>query len=270
LLISRLKVVNYYRLSGYLYPFREGDNKYKPGTTFEIVWRRYAFDRQLRLQVLDALERVEISLKTALAYEMSHNYDPFGYTESTIFPGLTEEEYSKMFDRLKEEIERSHEVFIKHFNNKYGNEHKYPPFWMIVEVMSFGTMLSIFRGVEPIIRVSIAAKYGITEEVLSSWLRSLNSIRNICAHHGRLWNRELGYKPKIPNKNKEWHDPIEITNNRIFGILSILKYVLAIDAPQSQWPQRLVSLLNKYSDIPLHPMGFPDNWMDSPIWNRKI
>lgn len=58
-LIFRLKSVNYYRIAGYLYPFRMSDGKFKPGTTFEMVWRRYTFDRRLRFLLLDAIERVK-------------------------------------------------------------------------------------------------------------------------------------------------------------------------------------------------------------------
>ncbi len=57
LFVDRLKNVNYYRLSGYLYPYRQADDTFKPGTTFERVWRHYTFDRRLRLIVMDAIGR---------------------------------------------------------------------------------------------------------------------------------------------------------------------------------------------------------------------
>ncbi len=99
----------------------------------------------------------------------------------------------------------------------------------------------------------------------------LNGTRNICAHHGRLWNRELGYKPMIPKrrKNPQWHDPVEVTNNRVFCILSILKYMLRRIAPQSNWPERLNDLLCEYDEIPIAPMGFPELWQECPIWQNR-
>ena len=71
-LISSLKSVNYYRLTGYLYPFRMADDTFKPGTTLEMVWRRYSFDRRLRVLVMDAIERVEVAVRTQLVYHFSN------------------------------------------------------------------------------------------------------------------------------------------------------------------------------------------------------
>lgn len=91
-------------------------------------------------------------------------------------------------------------------------------------------------------------------------------MRNICAHHGRLWNRELGYKPMIPARDMSWHDPVRVENNRIFGVLAILKYLLSDIAPNSQWTTRLRELLAEYPEIPLAQMGFPGDWLLCPIW----
>ena len=81
LMIDRLAVVNYYRLSGYWHPFRkQGDDAFRPGTTFEAVWDRYVFDRHLRLLVMDAIERIEVAVRTQLAYSLAHRQgDPFAY-----------------------------------------------------------------------------------------------------------------------------------------------------------------------------------------------
>ena len=139
---------------------------------------------------------------------------------------------------------------------------------MVGEIMSFGKVLTMFNGVDDSIRRLIAHHYGTEDEVLKSWLGMLNVIRNICAHHGRLWNRELGYKPYIPKKQKypEWHIPVIIPQNRIFGILTILRYLLSTIAPQSKWEMRLLTLLDDYPEIFRRSMGFPDNWKESPLW----
>ena len=82
-LVSRLRSVSYYRLSGYWYPFRLADDSFRPGTTFETVWRRYRFDRRLRLLALDAIERVEVRIRTELVYVLAHAQGPFGYCASS-------------------------------------------------------------------------------------------------------------------------------------------------------------------------------------------
>jgi len=265
-LIRCLKSVSYYRLSGYWFPFRNEDSTFKDGTTLTKVWRRYAFDRRLRLLVLDAIERVEICVRSELVYRLAHEQGPFGYLDSVNLPGLGADEYAKFIKRLSEEYDGSHEQFIEHFKNTYADCHSLPPYWMITELMAFGTLLRLYRGTPRPIKREIADRFGVNAVVMESWLKTLNIIRNICAHHGRLWNRELGFKPKIPRKDDRWHDPVEIEGNRIFGVLTILKSMLDDVAPQSGWTNRLLGLLDDYSDLPRDRMGFPDDWRESPIW----
>jgi abortive infection bacteriophage resistance protein len=265
-LISRLECVNYYRLSGYWHPFRRADDSFLPGTLLDSVWRRYTFDRRLRLLALDAIERVEISVRTDLCYQLAHAQGPFGYLDPMNLPGMGPTKHSEFIAQLEKEYARSQEPYVRHFRTKYGSDHSLPPYWMIVELMTFGAMLTLFRGIETPLKQLIARRYGVSDTVLESWLVSVNGLRNICAHHGRLWNRELGYKPKIPTKDKQWRDPVEVPGNRVFGILTVLKYLLNGIAPQSAWTGRFDELLADYPDIPLDQMGFPADWQLCPIW----
>jgi abortive infection bacteriophage resistance protein len=268
LLIDRLKNVNYYRLSGYLYPYRLHNDNYKSGTTLERIWRHYTFDRRLRLIVMDAIERFEVSIKTQLIYALAHSTGAFGYAAASSFPGLSAKDHGRLIKTITDEAERSKEKFVDHFKDKYGDKHEHLPLWMAGEIMSFGCALTLYRGVSDKIKRDIASHYGIPDVVLTSWLHTINVIRNTCAHHSRLWNREFGVKPFIPRKNKypEWHKPVAIGQNRIFGILTILHYLLKDIAPQSKWKARLCELLDEYPEISRWSMGFPDNWKDSPLW----
>ncbi|MFC2149567.1 Abi family protein [Candidatus Auribacterota bacterium] len=268
LLIDRLKNVNYYRLSGYLYPYRQPNDNFKSGTTFEKVWRHYTFDRRLRLIVMDAIERFEVSIKTQLIYALAHSTGAFGYANSVNFPKLSSEKHERLIKTITDEADRSKEKFVDHFKTKYGDTHEHLPLWMAGEIMSFGCALTIYRDMSDQIKRNIAAHYGIPDVVLTSWLQTINVIRNICAHHSRLWNKELGVKPLIPRKKKypEWHVPVTISQHRIFGILTLLHYLLRISAQQSKWKLRLCSLLDEYPEISRWSMGFPDNWKASPLW----
>jgi abortive infection bacteriophage resistance protein len=265
-LLSRLRSVSYYRLSGYWYPFRRLDDSFVEGTTLEAIWRRYRFDRRFRLVVLDAIERVEVCIRTELVYLLAHAQGPFGYLDPANLPGLSVEKHAEFLGQLQTECGRSQERFIEHFRQKYGNDHELPPYWMVTELMTFGALLTLFRGCSADVKKQIAARFGTTDTVFQSWLVALNGVRNICAHHGRLWNRELGYKPKIPKNDARWHVPVEVANNRMFGVLTILGFFLSDIAPETQWPARLRALLAEYAEIPLAQMGFPDDWEQCPIW----
>ena len=278
ILIERLKSVNYYRLSGYLYFFRDlpGD-AFKPNTTLENVWRHYTFDRHLRMVVMDAVERAEVAVRTQLIYHSAHRFGPFGYLDPKNLPQLEAGRFERWIKDLHEETERSREIFVQHFAERYGDHHFFLdrdgkpqpelPLWMIGEIMAFGKMLTLFNGSDDEVRRLVARHFGTEDEILRSWLRAINTVRNACAHHGRLWNKEL---PKfyIPrgNKHPQWHTPVHINTNRIFGVLTVLMFLLKTIAPQSQWKKRLWDLLDKYPEIPLASMGFPTNWKECPIW----
>ncbi|MHB9070750.1 MAG: Abi family protein [Sedimentisphaerales bacterium] len=271
-LVAKLRVVNYYRLSGYWYPFRHPNtDTFKPNATIDKIWRRYTFDRQLRLLTMDAIERIEIAIKTSIIYHHSHSYGAFGYTAPIYLPNLDDRHYSGFMDKIKEATLRSKEAFVEHFKKTYGDTHSLLPIWMAAEIMTFGMMLTMFRGIEMKLQQTIAREYNISDKVLLSWLVAINTIRNVCAHHGRLRDRVLDYTPMIPRANKypEWHSPVGIPQDRIFGILTILKYMMNIIAPQSGWSGRFKDLLDKYQEIPIASMGMPDNWCQCPIWDNK-
>ena len=266
-LVEKLEAVSYYRLSAYWYPFKQPDETLVPGTTLEKVWRRYTFDRQLRLLVMDAIERAEIAIRTQVVTRHTLKYGPFGYLDRANLPGLAVDSHRELLERIRDEAKRSREAFVTHFFAKYTSETDLP-LWMACELMTFGGLLTLFRGVETPIKQGIASAYGIPDRVLVSWMLALNHVRNVCAHHARLWNRVLGLKPMIPrpNKHPDWHSPVRIGDDRIFGVLSILFYLLKQVAPKSQWKTRLTDLLARYPDIPIQDMGFPADWEKSPIW----
>ena len=275
LLIARLSEVNYYRLSGYWYPFRKpDDDAFNPGTTLEMIWDRYVFDRQLRVLVMDGIERVEVAIRTALANRLTLRYGAFGHLDRRHLPNISVPRHRTMLKKIQNEEDRSNEVFVDHYHTKYSSETNLP-LWMAAELMSFGTMLTLFRGTESEVKREIAARYGISDSVLNSWLLSLNTVRNACAHHARLWNRSLGTPIMIPRGRKHpgWHEPVNISDHprRMFAMLSVLNYLVRHIAPQSQWPHRLVYLLEeKHPDIPIAQMGFPQNWKKSPIWMPPV
>ena len=90
ILVTHLKAVNYYRLSAYWYPFKRidsgsGNERFVPNTTFEMIWRRYTFDRELRLLVMDAVEHVEVAiLRTRMVEQFTQLHGPFGILISKI------------------------------------------------------------------------------------------------------------------------------------------------------------------------------------------
>lgn len=269
LMARQLTAVNYYRLSGYWHTFRKPDDSFKPDTAFDQVWATYVFDRHLRLLVMDAIERIEIAVRSLMAYYHAHEHGAFAYSEDlSSLPKMSPDDHKEFLARIAEETERSKETFVEHFQAKYGDSHRYLPVWMVTEVMSFGSVLTFFRNSSSKVKTAVASEFGMPHKVFESWLLSLNTIRNIVAHHARLWNRVLGLKPIIPRiaDYPDWHTPVKVENKRVFAILTICRHCLREIAPQSKWMERLETLLARFSTIPTSYMGIPENWKECPIW----
>jgi abortive infection bacteriophage resistance protein len=273
-LINCLRIVNYYRLSAYWYTFKKidpntGNECFKPGTTFEMIWRRYTFDRELRLLIMNAIEHVEIAiLRTQMVEHFTRIHGPFGYCNITNFnPRFDPGNYAKLLEDIDTAVRNSNEEFVSRFYSKYTSE-IHLPLWIVVEVMTFGQLFTLFRNLNHKEQQELSNQYYIFSPVMISWLHTLNFIRNACAHHARIWNRIISIEPKIPEKRNrpEWHFPIEIDNRKIYAVLTLLRYLLKFIDPKSDWQNRLEDLLKSYPDVPISWMGFPNNWLECPIW----
>lgn len=267
-LLERLSCVGYYRLCGYWHIFKKTDGMFRDETTLEKIWGLYAFDRQLRLVTLDAIERVEVYLRSQLAHALAEDGGPFGFLEADNLPGFSPKRHSDFIGRCTVAFNRSREPFAIHFREKYGDRHALPPYWMLVNVMDFGTVFSLYRGAPKEIRKKISRSFGVEPTVMDSWLTTLNTTRNICCHHGRLWNRVYGTKPMIPRKKNDirWHEPYRIRPDNVFAALAILRQLLETAAPDTNWQARLFELLDTRSEAELAMMGFEAGWQECPIW----
>lgn len=133
--------INYYRLRAYWLSFEEeagdGGHRFRAGASFEDALALYLFDRKLRLLVLDAIERVEVAVRTRWAYVLALRYGSHAYLREEIFQEAWK--HARCLEGLTEEIGRSHETFIDHYRSTYA-EPALPPIWAACEVMSFGQL----------------------------------------------------------------------------------------------------------------------------------
>lgn len=273
--LIKLKNIGYYRLSGYWYPFRFRDNtlvthNFVPNTSFESIISLYEFDRKLRSFVLDAIERIEVSVRTQVTYHMSHKYGAFAHADANNFHPKFD--HRTWLYNLQKETKRSKEEFIRHYRAKYSG---FPclPIWMVTEVMSFGSLSYFYAGLNNNQKLgvedkkSIASYYNVHHKRLGDWLHMLTYIRNVCAHHSRLWNREFAIKPDKSN-DPNWQPPITPRNDRLFYILLILRFLLKQMNKGDHWANEITSLIQPIASNPNSriAMGLPENWKDHPIW----
>ncbi len=265
-----LQHISYYRLSAYWLPFEHPKTqvgpRFKLGTTFEEVMALYEFDRKLRLLVLDAVERVEVAVRGSWAYQLamlggSHGYvDVAHYESSATFYG----NYSK----LAAEVGRSKDTFIAHYKDTYAGP-LMPPVWMTAELLTFGQLSQWYAALkEPKVRNSISKPFELDELIFVGLIHQLAVIRNICAHHSRLWNRSLNVKFTLPKKHPAVLSAAlnRLAPNQIYNALATLQFLLSKAEPQNIWGSRLIELM---ATLPVRretAMGFPPDWADWKLW----
>jgi abortive infection bacteriophage resistance protein len=168
-------------------------------------------------------------------------------------------------DKLEQEYLRSDEKFILAFREKYTDP--MPPSWMMLEVSSFGSLSVMYSNLKPgLEKRQIANAFGLADRGFASWLHSIVYLRNVCAHHSRLWNRVMSIQPLIPRKpHFEWINSNSVENNKTHYILSMLVYLMNRIKYENNVIERFKVLLNKYPNISPKAMGFPDEWKDESL-----
>lgn len=261
-----LQNISYYRLSGYWYPLLadKQNHIFKPGSTFEAAYSIYKFDSELRKLISAELEKIEVAVRTQIAYLLSSQYNGYWFTDASLFNNPAR--HAQMVDKIDVEYQRSDEEFVTAFKAKYSNH--FPPSWMILEITSFGTLSILYNNLVPgRAKRNIAAYFGLADTVFASWLHSIVYIRNICAHHCRLWNRTLSIRPLMPRSPRRPFVSLSASGTQqVYFILSMTVYLLNIINPNHSFVVRFKDLLSRYPSIDVRAMGFPANWKNEDIW----
>jgi len=275
-----LEHVNYYRFSGYCLAFEKSRHCFRPGTTFEQVQAAYDFDRVLRDVVTEGLEVIEVDLRTRIAYHFGQQYGAFGHTDPNNFflappqfskPSRSAKDHDSWTKKLHAEAKRSSERFVTHFRKTY-REFPDLPIWVITETMSFGTLSRLYNMMLKKDLKAIAGYFQIQPNVLTSWMHHATYVRNLCAHHARLWDRRWTITPQLAY-GSAWRDLPNRTNaTRLFVTLLILYFLMgkspAAKTFAGEWQARVESLLLHPPAVPNAAtlMGLPPTWQNHPLW----
>lgn len=281
--LNYLKEISYFRLSAYFLPYQQVKNKFNHGITFKQIIDTYTFDRELRLLVFDCIERIEIAIRTQMIYQMAlPDNDSHWQDNKSLFVqpyynkiGRLVDPYSDLQDIIsKAKTTRKPEVFIKHYTNKY-NTPSNPPSWMCLELLTIGELSHLYNGLKHNAdKKRIADFFDLHRTAFTSWLHTLTYVRNICAHHSRLWNRDLAIEPERLRKPVgKWISQPFQNNKRVFYFICILRYFLLRANPSNGLKDKLVELFNKYPNVPIQFLGIPSDekgkmlkWENEPIW----
>ncbi len=308
-LIQRLRSVNYYRLTGYLSSFREtqvqadgslikGEN-YRPGTTLDLVWQFYLFDRRLRFLLMDAIERIEIALRTHIAHYWADStgcINPHAYRTSyhPSFEGRNL--HLKLLAKMQSSYERSILDCVMHHKNKGIADVQDLPVWVMAELTTIGELVWMFGGLKKNLQNAIAASFGFSDtNFFDSLLDLIHQARNYCAHHSRIWNvtwvqlnvhplnkAKLNWLPIVKRLPADWNlvwdgekgvwvpqaaavPPVVAKTSTAFLLMACSHFLRRV-APTSSWHRRFLALMNR-PETPyqaMHGMGLPRHWRKHP------
>ncbi len=267
-----LRNISYYRLEGYWWPMQSDkvNHLFKPNNSFEDVIGLYNFDRELRLLVFDVIERIEIGLRTRLVYHLSLEINPWWFEDAANFKNPVM--HTDTLISIDRELRQSKDTFIKAHYLRYHTDTRRPPAWKTLEVASFGTMSKLYGNLTPALKSKniIAAELNTVNQIyLPSWLQSIAQIRNICAHHGRLWNKNLPGSPKLlPKPPAPWLTAVPPPKefHKLYIHVCCMKYLLDAISPGHHFTPKLADLFTKYPNVDLHALGFYSDWKNEPLW----
>jgi abortive infection bacteriophage resistance protein len=267
-----LSNISYYRLKGYWYEMQADvkNHIFHKNVYFEDALDLYNFDRHFRLLVFNAIERIEIALRTKLIYQMSISYGAKWYLDETHFH--SKNHFDGFLEKIENDIEQSSEEFIvKHYENHPADN---PESWKALEVISLNTLSKLYSNLKPQLpeKLRIANEFGLnSHKDLSSWLRTITFIRNLIAHRSRLWNRVMVNKYSWPNNSRYpllSYFPNEERRKKIFPIFSAIIYLNEIISPGNSLKEEFLALVNQFPKTPLYKMGFPPKWKLEPIFKN--
>jgi len=266
--IHHLHFINYYRLSGYFLHFEvlpETANKrhhqFRENVTFEGVIQHYYFDSELRQLINKSVECIEIGVRSQICLQMCLQYnDAHWYLQPSIFDDTYD--HDKLMQLCIEETKRSKELYIKHYHSRY-NSPKLPSSWMMAEILPMGTWSIIYAHLkERHDKKRVSDLFNLSPVVFGSWLHTLTYLRNLCAHHQRLWNRQFTFGPKkVSRYVKKLRSP-----KRLIAQAIVIHRLMEVIDPNFKWGQQFYSLLKKYNTINIDLMGFYQDWHEESFW----
>lgn len=219
--------IGYYRLGFYAFPLektfprlRNRTHEYKTDTTFESVVELYYFDFDLRRILLNAINRIEVNIRTRLTYYASLRYakSPAWFVDSN----AVNAKYVSNFDAAVYKSIRDNNPVIQRHHQKYVND-RYAPAWKTIEFMTLGNVEVLYESLkDSALKKQIAAEYGCSIGVFLSYLDTIRVIRNKCAHGGCTYNLNiaLGIKRGPAFNGKA-------NRHNICGAASVIKYMLS-------------------------------------------
>ena len=261
--------IGLFRLKAYRQLFYLPETKqFRPEATFSDVLDLYIFDRKIRILTFDALERIEIAIRSAISNVMSEAYGPHWFLIKNVFHrSYYNEEYNNLISNMKNCTGKNGNGRGTPSCESYYRNHEdpeLPPSWIVIEVLSMSTWSKVYQNIRKTkLKKKISDPFGFDKDDFGHWIHALSKIRNICAHHDRLWNRSL--KPTAAKPAKYTHPGMP--TNKPYTNFAMIYAFLKSFTHTTTWNEKLFNLMDSKEDIDVRAlMGFPVEWYEFPFW----
>lgn len=266
--INVLNNISHYRISQYLEPFRDHsltNEVFFNNIPFEKAIKVYSFDRKLRLLLFNEISIIEIAIRNQMSLILSIGFGPDWYGKNDLFSKI---EILDIQHSFKNEFRRSKEEFFREYRTDEAVT-IFPPSWVALEIFTIGQLSRTYKYLKDSKeKKDIAAYFKLPIPIMESWLHTICYIRNICAHHARMWNKTLAIRPKT-HRDFDFFNH-EMSGRRLYSSICVIIYFLDIVHPSNSFRKKIKKILENYQDV-VNPsrMGFPLNWGELDFWNKE-
>ncbi|KPJ22377.1 Abi family protein [Streptococcus phocae] len=275
--VEKIKHISYYRLKEFAKPLeiKQQDNEEQDilydNIEFAEVLARYYQDKNLRIYLLHAIEKIEVSVKTKVSFVLGDRYGAFGYlnfsswTNRDKFTKYTIERKQFFIKKNLLKIVKKSQLFeLK--NPANIDSDGFPTVWLAIDLLMFGDVVSILKIMSEKNLKQVCQYYSCTPEELISWLKCLNFIRNICAHNSNVLDIQITTKPKLRPEWRSYIDTVTIKqdivkpSNKLSIVIAIVVYLVNTINSKYKWKKIQSSLkaLCKKDDSRAKLLGFKD------------
>lgn len=281
-----LQEVGYYKLiNAYKIPFII-NNQYLDNVYFEDIYNLYKFDIELKTIVFEAATNIEINFKSLLSEVISSQYgikEKIYLKKENFAPdtGKADEyTFAQMKKHIKDSIKKqvdNMQPAVKWYNDNY----KYFPFWVVVNILTIGSVSRIYGKLKDSDKIIVAKNYKLPYDYLGSYIRHINLVRNICAHNDVLYRyKSINSIPQKIKNVKDIYEKLGILKNPKTGryfkgsndfLATIIIFKLLLSKENfNLFYTKFKGLLSKlkktlspifYEKI-LDEMGLPENWFE--------
>ncbi|WP_419154082.1 Abi family protein [Weissella viridescens] len=244
---SKMETIGYYKIKEFANPYFI-NNSYNGVELGKIVTRFY-HDKNMRMHILHAIEKIEISLKIKVAYYMGNKYGAYGYltfnnwyNRNRCTPEKMRERQIKFRTKLEKSVRRSSNPDVTNRNNL--NEYGQPTVWLGINLLMFGDLEFLIKNMNRSALTWLAKQYNLDSyQELLSMVGLIHFVRNICCHNSNLVDTQY---ITVPSIREEWKPLLfetknvageTIYSNHLSIAIVVIKYLVDQINPQYQWSE---------------------------------